>query len=153
MHSHWKWNDPMIALRIILMCATSFYPTMNDYSECFDWIAIKMNTFQHLMLKLMSFELIYRRSLAYVCDIQYVQASIRHVSSSDEHCTLWKSIKSSTQHESHNRHSIKPTISCVECSNTSHCWFRFSSSQRIPCDNYSTRVSLFNDHGYGLLSS
>jgi hypothetical protein len=100
MHSHCERNDPMIGLRIIRMCAISFYPQVNDCIECFHWIAVKMNTFIDQMLKIPSFELIYRRSLAYVCEMQYVQASIRHVSSSDENYTWRKSIKSDTQHES-----------------------------------------------------
>jgi hypothetical protein len=86
-------------------------------------------TFIHRMLKIASFELIYRRSRAYVCDIQSVQASIRHVSSSDENYKWRKWIKSSTPYESHYLHSINPTISCVWYSTTSHCWFRFSSSK------------------------
>jgi hypothetical protein len=154
MHSHCEWNVPMIDLRIIRMCAISFYPQVNDCRECFHWMTVQMNTYIHRILKIASFEFIYRRSLTYMCDMQYVQASIRHVSSSDEHYTLCKSIKSDTQHESHYPQSIKSTICCV--------FMIYHKSLLISFSLFSTyslllvfylRLSLFDDRGYRLLNS
>jgi hypothetical protein len=89
-----------------------------------DRITINTITFIHRMLKIASCVLIYGRFLAYVCEMQYVQASIRHVSSSDENYTWRKWIKSDTRHELHHPDSIKSTICCVLWSTTSCCRFR-----------------------------
>jgi hypothetical protein len=117
-------------------------------------ITINTITFIHWILKIASFALIYNRSLTYMCDKQYVQASPRHVSSSDEQCKWWKSIISDTQHESHSPQSIKSTICCV--------FMIYHKSLLISFSLFSTyslllvfylRLSLFDDRGYRLLNS